>query len=390
MNILFVNGVFPQLSQTFVLEQINQAENFGHNVEVVSKRTVNGISHPIISNRQLYTKLYSPRLSKKRKVKALFKASLKEPAPLKSWFRKKIRNTRDIKFPLQSHLLSGQIKNTPDIMLVNFGINIDIAARLRRNFYPDAKIGCVFHGFDVTSFPKENGWGYYQRYGKEVDIAFSVNEIWKDALVESNVFDKVEVLHLGVDLEKLKFQERKKHSPFRLLFVGRFVEKKGVKYIIHALDKLRDLNIQAHFVGDGPEFGKMVRLAKKIDLHNVIFYGAKEHEFALNLMKKCDCFVAPSVTAKNGDKEGIPIVLMEAMALGTPVISTFHSGIPELIEDKINGRLVAEHDLDALVMAIRRCAEGEEYRGNARNTIESSFDVSKQCNLMFSKLEAML
>lgn len=382
--------MFPQLSQTFVLEQINQAEKFGHNVEVVSKRRVNGITHPIISDRQLYSKLYSPRLSKKRKFKALIKASMNEPAPLKNWVEEKIRNTRHTKFPLQSHILSGQIKNTPDVMLVNFGTNIDVAARLRRNFYPDAKIACIFHGFDVTSFPKENGWGYYQRHGKEVDMAFTVNEIWKDELVKSNAFNKVEVLHLGVDLEKLNFQERNKNNPFRLLFVGRFVEKKGVKYIINALDRLRDLNIQAHFVGDGPEFGKMVRLAKKLDLQNVIFYGAKDHEFALNLMKECDCFVAPSVTAKNGDKEGIPIVLMEAMALGTPVISTFHSGIPELIEDKANGRLVAEHDIDGLTTAIRRCVEGEEYRDNARNTIESSFDVSKQCHLMFSKLEVLL
>jgi colanic acid/amylovoran biosynthesis glycosyltransferase len=83
-----------------------------------------------------------------------------------------------------------------------------------------------------------------------------------------------------------------------------------------------------------------------------VFYGARKHRFVLDLMAKCDCLVAPSVTAADGDAEGIPVTLMEAMAMGLPVISTEHAGIPELLTNGVHGRLVPEGDPLALARAI--------------------------------------
>ena len=93
------------------------------------------------------------------------------------------------------------------------------------------------------------------------------------------------------------------------------------------------------------------------------FLGWKEPEQIVELVASADIFLAPCVTAKNGDQEGIPMVIMEAMALGLPVISTEHTGIPELVEDGKTGYLVSERDVDALASRIETLIENKQSWG---------------------------
>jgi len=110
-------------------------------------------------------------------------------------------------------------------------------------------------------------------------------------------------------------------------------------------------------------------------------FTAAPHAQTLALLEGAEIFILPSVTAGDGDMEGIPVSLMEAMARGMPVISTYHSGIPELVEDGVSGFLVPERDVVALARAIQRTVENgstwPEIGRAGRCIVEDNFNRRK-------------
>ncbi|MBK8161335.1 MAG: glycosyltransferase [Rhodospirillaceae bacterium] len=149
--------------------------------------------------------------------------------------------------------------------------------------------------------------------------------------------------------------------------MGRFVEKKGYSYSLRALALLRarrpDLSFMLNIVGDGPLRSEIEAEVSALDLHDVVhFHGSLAHSDALALLDKAAIFILPSITSKSGDMEGIPVSLMEAMARSVPVISTRHSGIPELVEDGISGLLTPERDVPALAAAVERLIDQQQLR----------------------------
>ncbi len=134
--------------------------------------------------------------------------------------------------------------------------------------------------------------------------------------------------------------------------IARLVEKKGVAYAIEAVARLVSSGKRITYDVIGGDGGLRRDLERLIEDLGVWAYvrllGWKNHDEVLRLLQNAHILVAPSVTATNGDQEGIPNVIKEAMALGLPVISTLHSGIPELVEDGKSGFLVPERDVDSL------------------------------------------
>jgi glycosyltransferase involved in cell wall biosynthesis len=167
-----------------------------------------------------------------------------------------------------------------------------------------------------------------------------------------------------------------------LLQVGRFVEKKGHEYTIKALASLKKIfsNWRMSFVGDGPLLSKCQELAKDLGLDKqILFLGPLPPSRIAALMAQADAFLHHSVTATNGDQEGIPISIMEAMASGLPVISTMHSGIPELVENEVTGFLVPERNLERYTSALERLLEcGTEVGIKARSRVEVHFNLDIQ------------
>ncbi len=135
------------------------------------------------------------------------------------------------------------------------------------------------------------------------------------------------------------------------------VEKKGLEVGLRAFALLRRELPGAtwHIVGDGPLRPHLEALRQQLSLaDSVLLHGTLPHPEARRVLDQAHILVAPSVTAQDGDQEGIPVVIMEAMAAGLPVVSTRHSGIPELVEDGVTGLLVPERDPEALAQALRR------------------------------------
>ena len=158
----------------------------------------------------------------------------------------------------------------------------------------------------------------------------------------------LETISMGVNIEKFGkqyyvpdyFGQGDKKV---ILFVGRLAEKKGVKYLIEAM---RNIDAMLVIVGDGPLRTELEEQANGVNkcagIEKIKFIGAKTHDKLRVIYASADVFVAPSITAKNGDKEGLPTVLLEAMASGLPTVASKISGIPQLIKDGENGLLCDE------------------------------------------------
>ncbi|OIQ49042.1 GDP-mannose-dependent alpha-(1-6)-phosphatidylinositol monomannoside mannosyltransferase [Pseudodesulfovibrio hydrargyri] len=168
---------------------------------------------------------------------------------------------------------------------------------------------------------------------------------------------------------------------FRLLAAGRFVPKKGFDDLLAACALLRDrgLDFTLTLAGHGRLAGSLKQQAKRLDLTGrVRFPGFLKHDELSELMRRSDALVMPCVIGPNGDRDGIPNVIMEAYAHGLPVIATDVAGIGEVVADGETGCLVGQHDPDALAGAILRLAaapdEAARLAGNGRQRVLSMFD----------------
>lgn len=172
-------------------------------------------------------------------------------------------------------------------------------------------------------------------------------------------------------------------KPIKVLMVGEFREKKGHDVLFQAIKKLDRDDIVVWIVGEGPL--DLRRMAKDAGVSDkVIFLGVLGPDLLAIVYDACDMLVQPSRTASDGDMEGIPAVLMEAMSRGKPVISTRHAGIPELVEEI----LIDERDSDALAEAIARLADDPDLRKKlgARNVEIVKKGFSAQAALQLGEL----
>jgi glycosyltransferase involved in cell wall biosynthesis len=195
---------------------------------------------------------------------------------------------------------------------------------------------------------------------------------------------KIHVVHCGVDADVFEYRERPAHDgPLRLMNIGRFDEVKGHEYLVEACARLKErgVDFRCDIVGDGPRRGRIQERIEAAGLGDrVVILGAQPRPEVARLLREADVFVLPSVMAANGEREGIPVALMEAMVAGLPVVSTVLSGIPELVESGTSGWLVPPRDADALADALQRLADDPELRlrlGRAgHRKVREEFDLA--------------
>ncbi len=182
----------------------------------------------------------------------------------------------------------------------------------------------------------------------------------------NGVASKIHVIHCGLDMDQFApNQERTPNSSPLILAIGRLVEKKGLRYLVQACHILAEQghDFECYIVGQGPEETMLRELIKGCGLTDRIrLLGAMPQERVRGLLQRADVFALPCVIGSNNDRDGIPVVLMEAMAMEVPVISTRLSGIPELIEDGVSGLLVFPGDNKALAQVLARLLDAEDVR----------------------------
>jgi glycosyltransferase involved in cell wall biosynthesis len=180
-----------------------------------------------------------------------------------------------------------------------------------------------------------------------------------------SIADLCHVVHCGIDAEQFKSVSHQP-EPGRMACVCRLSPKKGLDIAIRACAELRDKKVQFLYeiAGYGPQRRDLEDLIEKLNLvDKVKLLGAMPNDQLTELFSRASIFFMPCVKTVEGDMDGIPVAMMEAMACNVPVVSTGISGIPELVEDGITGRLAPENDVNALAQIL------EELLGD-RETIE--------------------
>ncbi len=229
--------------------------------------------------------------------------------------------------------------------------------------------------------------GIYRELGKKADLFLCVSEfIRKQAIDAGYPQEKLLVHYIGID-RSLFFPPTKMADNDSVLFVGRLVEMKGCEYLIRAMQRVqsRRPSTELTIVGDGPLRSGLEQLAKELGVR-CKFMGVQSTATIRQLLQKTRLFVLPSVTTSDGHVEGLGIVLIEAQAMGVPVVSTLHAGIPEAVADGVTGTLVPERDSEKLAAAILRLLEDrklwQQYHLATQGHIERQFDLRKQTAIL--------
>jgi glycosyltransferase involved in cell wall biosynthesis len=196
------------------------------------------------------------------------------------------------------------------------------------------------------------------------------------------------IIHMGVDGgESASTPRTGALTRMKAVIAARLQPKKGHEVLLRAIAqaKARGIEVELDIIGEGKLLEKLERLVVELKLGSLVrFCGIASHEVLLSRLRSnlYDCAVLPSLTAEDGDKEGIPVFLMEAMAAGLPVISTNNGGIPELIGDNA-GLLVAENSIPELANALIALAGDESLRHRLANggkqVISRSFSIVHCC-----------
>ena len=206
---------------------------------------------------------------------------------------------------------------------------------------------------------------------------------------QGNFRDKVAVIHCGVNTNVFHYRtEKTPHEngkqPFMIVCVGTLHEVKGQEYLLRACKKLqeRGIDFQCNFVGDGPDRDSLTRLVEAEGISGKVkFHGQQKQAAIARLLQDADVLVAPSVPTSDGRREGIPVVLIEAMSSGVPVIASNLSGIPELVIDGQTGLLIPPRNVEALADALEHYYRDPALRwhlaGAGRKKVVEEFDLYK-------------
>lgn len=168
---------------------------------------------------------------------------------------------------------------------------------------------------------------------------------------------KLHIVHCGVD--PARYDAAPTHAGKHLLFVGRLAAVKGVPVLLEALTELRKTHpdLRLTLIGDGPDRTKLEHQAKALGLTDLVsFVGYKSQSEVAEALAATDIFVLPSFA------EGVPVVLMEALAAQVPVVTTQIAGVPELVEHGTSGQLVPPGDRDALTQALNALLSDPDLR----------------------------
>lgn len=386
LHIGFYVKAFPIPSQKFILIQIEQILKAGFKVTVIAE---NKSDHSIIKNENFKilelnnkTKTYSGRVSKFLK---LFMTDTNFRSITRKAFG--FKNRGFFKLWFVNEFLGLQSLQKIDLLHVMFTSYLSRVNYLQEiGLFNTSKILVSCRGYDVTADSSGNSESLdlsKKIVSKYLPVSSSLQKILEEKGIESS---KISVVYSGIESKKIKYLEDfkfpSKGERLKILSIGRLTEKKGHDTTIELVAALNELgyDIELSIIGIGNELEHLKSLVNFLGISDKVnFLGQLTWEDSMEVLYSSHLFILLSKTAKSGDQEGIPNVLKEAMAAGIPCISTFHSGIPELLPLVKFGLLAKENDsknsLNIVLNLLNKSPEELEIiRKENRMFIEEVFD----------------
>ncbi|HAW4231762.1 colanic acid biosynthesis glycosyltransferase WcaL [Escherichia coli] len=364
MKVGFFLLKFPLSSETFVLNQITAFIDMGFEVEIVALQkgdTQN--THAAWTKYNLAARtrwLQDEPTGKVAKMRHRASQTLRGIHRKNTWQALNLKRYGAESRNLLLSAICGQVA-TPfhtDVFIAHFGPAGVTAAKLRELGVIRGKIATIFHGIDISSREVLNHYTpEYQQLFRRGDLMLPISELWAGRLQKMGCpREKIAVSRMGVDMTRFSPRPVKAPAtPLEIISVARLTEKKGLHVAIEACRQLKEQGVAFRYriLGIGPWERRLRTLIEQYQLEDVVeMPGFKPSHEVKAMLDDADVFLLPSVTGADGDMEGIPVALMEAMAVGIPVVSTLHSGIPELVEADKSGWLVPENDARALAQRL--------------------------------------
>ncbi len=382
---------FPHLTETFIAEEIREVQQQGVSVQVFSLLSPKaGPIHPTsqaLARQVCYAaEVYSPTLwlaqiyfmfKSPRRYWTLLWGLMTQPAPKFTWLFKRL-----VVF-LKGVYLAKRLKGSGVQVIHAHFAWLSAAAALVISQLLDLPFTVTSHASDIYS-PENDLLGLIAHRADRLITISDHNRRAISALCQITQED-ITVVHCGIDLEQFQAATAPPDSAvLRILSVGSLVEKKGHDYLIRACRTLKEHQVNFHctIVGRGERRAALERLIADLDVGDVVaLAGAQEQPWVRQALQNCDVFVLACIVAQNGDRDGIPVAMMEALGMGVPVVSTHTSGIPELVHHQENGLVVPEKDAEALAAALAQLAKDRDLRqrlaANGPAVVAEEFDIRK-------------
>lgn len=358
---------YPRISETFISNEIRLLERMGFTIRIFSMRHPReSFSHKSVSEirarvdylpQELLAEL--PRLLKyniplaarrpKRYLKAMGLA-----------FRRFLRTRKSatIKHLLQGGYVAGKLLNGSGVTHLHAHFaHSPTSVAMFTHMLSGIDFSFTGHAKDIyTSDPRQ--------LAEKIAMArfvFTCTEYNKRHLtgVAKGAATPIHCVYHGIDTSYFAFPEKAKRAraPYRIVTVARMTAKKGLPTVYRALLKLRERGVEyTHtLIGDGDDRDEILSLIGELGLSDACeWLGTQPHDVVLENYRKADLFVLGCEVTGNGDRDGIPNVIVESLAMGVPVVSTRVSAIPEIVEDGVTGLLVPPKDPAALSDAMER------------------------------------
>ena len=392
MNVAYLAPELTGLSATFVYKEIIglKKKNFNVSAYSVHKPVTNSRQAEILN--QPVTAIYDKRILAFiwvffRSLITNFDSTKKTLSACKSDLNEIDELGQKLK--LLYHCVSGiwlssQLKDQNIQHLhIHFG-HVPTQIGMYAALHYDCPFTFTVHANDLFQRPL-----LYRSKGNRAKAVITISDFNKSQLTGYGIPEnKILLVRCGVSHLDFEFQPKKViTAPFRIIVVARLVHKKGIDTLIHSIQQLKDRGFDCllEIIGDGPERDALESKVNSFRIEqNVNFRGSVTNHELPKYFSQQDIFVLPARKDKHGDMDGIPVVLMEAMSYGIPVISTNISGIPELVRDKKTGLLISPDSPGELTSAIVEIIENEGLRSEiisgARNIIENEFSFETNLN----------
>ena len=382
MKVGYVVKRYPRYSETFIVNEILAHEATGMEIEIFSVLPPEDGHFQDVISRVRAPVTYLP--SKGLKVAEFWSALEQAGETLPDgWLSLEAARGEDVRYVYQAVVLAREARlRAISHLHAHFATAATTVARLAARF---AGLPYTFTAHAKDIFHESVRPADLRRKLADAAAAVTVSDYNLAHLREGygSAARCVRRIYNGLDLERFPYRSPRERAP-RIVGVGRLVEKKGFVDLIEACAILAEegRKFTCRIIGTGEqEVGLRVRIARLGLEDRIELLGPRPQSELVRLVQDAAVLAAPCVVGADGNRDGLPTVLLEAMALGTPCVSTDVTGIPEAIRDGETGLMVSQRDPAALAAAVGRLLEGPDLRarlaGRARRLVEAEFDVNR-------------